>query len=576
MASVSNLSKEKGTTDFPSSEFLSSLLASYPTEWQGVFGALNSNIEPISNAAFWLEMKISAAKYEDKIPPFWSDFLKHLKQEYPVVLDNEINFKPKLFLLPLNLQRNVLSFITENIEKIPSEFLKTFVEELLVNEKDLHIWTSTLLRVLRVKIEQAEQQKKGILDTVYFTQITTEHSRSKLDKLCDRIRETRDSVDKMADIHLVSIDDIESYTKLPLLSASSSSNADYIDQIQTDFQSCDTIRHARIDDGENASESKESELLSPTSNSPKTVTKAIDAEIPIKKRKLDDAKADIIKIAPDDAEILDIDENTTSDPVEPFIKEKGEALKQLCLTLSDAGNTGANEELNALESFLELPTDKLETICRYAYIECINEQVFCILCQMFLSLPSEPSFANTCTFARCCILPQLRQLNQAASRILITAVISFAKKNPKPLCEAVFAPLIKDPSFNTFQAETICRILKDAFCSVSSQHLLSFIVKEGAPNTKYNWSEEILTVIQAILESKPVFEEGLYSSFLQTLDNQSARFSKSLKFSKMLLEVINKNKQLAAGHRQLLLGITERCETFLKKALITAVKKLKE
>ena len=93
-------------------DFLVSLVKSFPKEWRGVLASLNAETLPLKKACNWLENQRPSS-------PHWPGFLDSLVLDFPVVSAGDVCFLPKIFVLPLNVQRSLLGFILYNSKSIP-------------------------------------------------------------------------------------------------------------------------------------------------------------------------------------------------------------------------------------------------------------------------------------------------------------------------------------------------------------------------------------------------------------------------------------------------------------------------
>ena len=76
-----------------------------------------------------------------------------------MVLDNRLFFKPKLLLLPLNMQRNTLALILHQSNVLPSESLENLIVG-LEEIKELKDWRATYVNILRSKVNDLKKARR--------------------------------------------------------------------------------------------------------------------------------------------------------------------------------------------------------------------------------------------------------------------------------------------------------------------------------------------------------------------------------------------------------------------------------
>lgn len=258
-----------------------------------------------------------------------------------------------------------------------------------------------------------------------------------------------------------------------------------------------------------------------------------------------------------------------SDALQPKIS----ALKNFLTNLE------AKEEnyysCNELDVFSMCSCHEVEYICTHLHLKGLQESTAISLCTKFVNLKVEPSFGNACVFASQCLLPKIQELEHAASRALFMAVTLFSKKHSRAFCDGVAVKLIQESNLNTPQVDIINKIVKECFTEDTKIHLLelTFAIRTDHQGHLFTWSENTVSVVQTMVDSKPEFSGNLFSIFARVLELQSPHLSKSLKFAKMLLAVMKTYGQLVSAHYSTFLYILEVNDTFLKKAGLAALQK---
>ncbi|CAB1330193.1 unnamed protein product [Coregonus sp. 'balchen'] len=181
-----------------------------------------------------------------------------------------------------------------------------------------------------------------------------------------------------------------------------------------------------------------------------------------------------------------------------------------------------------------------------------------VLCRM-LSLSETPEQT----------LPQLCSCLLDLSPDLIMAVTSLCSRYPRPTCHALIGPVLEEGQTGSAQAELLIRLIED--CLDPHYRLLMFQM-----TLKGIWCEGVLSVIHALLDKKLELNEELFTLFTDQLSSQAPHFTKSMKFAKMMLTVLTKyNTHVTMAHKHTLSCCLSSNETFLKKSLQAALKRIK-
>ena len=109
-----------------------------------------------------------------------------------MVLDNRLFFKPKLLLLPLNMQRNTLAFILQQSNVLPSESLEKLIVS-LEEIKELKDWRAAYVNILQSKVNDLKKVQREKLNrsdqgdrediNFFYLNCITEESKSRFDEL---------------------------------------------------------------------------------------------------------------------------------------------------------------------------------------------------------------------------------------------------------------------------------------------------------------------------------------------------------------------------------------------------------
>ncbi|XP_022059224.2 Fanconi anemia group E protein [Acanthochromis polyacanthus] len=207
-------------------------------------------------------------------------------------------------------------------------------------------------------------------------------------------------------------------------------------------------------------------------------------------------------------------------------------------------------------------------LCGMLSLPDLPEQTLPKLCSSLLALSPDLSYSTAATLIRSLLLEKVLSLSEPASRCLVTSVTSLCSQYPRPMCHALIGPVLEDEKIGPPQAELLNRLTEG--CLDSHYRLLVLQM-----TFRIAWSEAVLSVIHGLLDSKPILSEELFTQFTEQLVSQGPQFTKSVKFAKMMLTVLTKySANVTAAHKHSLTGCLMLNETFLKKSLQAALKRI--
>lgn len=579
---------ERNIVDFPPDNLLEVLISSFPKEWRGVFAALDSEHLPVQAAIFWLRKK-SSNEMLSEIPPNWENFIDHLLSDFPVVLKDKLFFRPKILLLPLNIQRNTLGFISQRSYSIPLETLDKLVQRLRKFSVELEGWRVTHVKILESKVNELKRSNiKGVDDEsetdntgkdLCYTDIVTKESKSRFDELVKKNDVAKSSRTIPWFSHVLDT----AKRKEGSIISDDSSYRDYKAAEQDDFDMVDltsdvdlqskTLLH-RINPGSPHNfDDSDIEIIEVTENSSKQIKTADSIDVNFRELTVPLPPEHLIIDGEDDPEHLIKEEaSATNSKLSDTLQLKVSALQNL-LTGQELKEGNFSDELNIFSFCSSL---EMEHVCNQLELKSIEESTAISLCTQFALLPTEPSFGNAAIFATHCLLPKVQELKQTASRALFTAASLFAKKHSRAFCHGVVQGLIQESNLNTPQVDLVNKVVKDCFSKDTRIHLLEliFATKSDSQGCPFSWSEDIISIVQTVVDLKPDFSSDLFESFTGVLEQQSRHLSKSLKFAKILLAVIKTYGEHVSMHFNTFVRILEGNDTFLKKAGLSSLTKV--
>ena len=588
--------------DFPKKEFLRSLLLSFPLEWRGLLAALNSEQLPIQSATLWLENKLSrSSEALSNIPPNWTNLIDSLVQDFPVSIESNLFFQPRILQLPLNIQRNALAFISHHSNLLSLELLEKLVSKLGDFPTEIDGWKEFHFKILSAKLRNLKRRgardsgdgsqstKEEETDSLY-TDTISEESRDRFITLCEKTRIAKSS------------------RKLPWFSQSltneTKTNNGEIARTEEDSLPCSGLTNSDITETDNgfakcgSHMNDKNDHFSCTHDSSCIADGFEEGHSQVTDVKIVDVvKSPVKRIKTDNCSVTTTQLKIPSPPPEHFIMDTEDVHEHFNLETERSERPGLNDgfqiKISALENLLQSSDIKeqdvtnelevlssctsvqLESICTHLNLKSVSESSAVSLCQMFVSIPVEPSFRNAAVFASHCLLPKIHRLQQAVSRQLLNAVFSFANRHSRAFCDGVIIKLVCDSNLGVPQADVVNRVIKDYFNGDTRVYLLEqiLVIKSDSQGLPFTWSENTVSIVQTIIDFKPGLSRDLFATFIMVLEKQSGMLSKSLKFGKLMLAVINKYCEHIASHYNSFLRIIEGNNTFFKKAGLSALKK---
>ena len=661
--------KEK-FVNFPTSSFFASVISSFPAEWQGVFGVLNSETFPLYTATNWLHERL-ADQTTTSIPPHWTNLVNHLSSEFPSLNVDEVSFKPKLLLLPLNLQKNVLTLIICHFKEIQLEIVEKLVRVLDTFSPELSDWTCILYKQLKARvITQLLNNKKGLTSgrhrcqpavypstespmipnsheqSIVYGDTVSAESRDKFDEICKKLSVANPPVSYPGfnKVQWLSLENefVHRSWKSKQKSVEANSGDEANDIVEKD--SCvNALKPEAL--------ALDKEVV-PMNDSNKFVTRDTHTELicvdedddgggddngsdgdgggddngsdgdgggddngsdddgggddngsdgdgggddngsdgdgadehsrPKRPKVMSEPETDVfngisLPLPPDAISDRDIEADVSAElsAMSKSLMDRVSPLMALLQSTDSGTDSTISKQLRLQLGLLcECSSTEMEIACKCLNLSSVTEQTAVLLCQQFVDMETEPSYGNTVVFAHYTILPKLEGLEQPAARVLFATIMAFGKKFPRAFCDGVAVKLLTGNKLGTFQTDIICKVIKDAFGLEAVKHILNEILKPDRNLPNGSWSENIVTIVQAIVDTNVDIGSISFARFSQVLELNSLPLAKSLKFAKLILAVINKYGHHVVEHSKVFENILDSNATFLKKAGRMALKKL--
>jgi len=231
-------------------------------------------------------------------------------------------------------------------------------------------------------------------------------------------------------------------------------------------------------------------------------------------------------------------------------------------------------------------SDQLEEVLKVLRLESLSEEWILAFCNHFIL--SENSFYRCCLLIRYSLFPKIRDLQQKASRMLLTSVLTCGKRHPKAIVYAFLLPLVADENMGTAQCEVINKVSKECLSEemiilflrflLSPSNLessttidfdtTSFLFSPTFSSECFPWTELTISIIENILAMKlTMLNTEILSALLLQFEEHVEEFSKSLKFSHMLFILVSKYAHLlTTANVDLLKHTLSKCDNYMAKA----------
>ncbi|XP_068754627.1 uncharacterized protein [Montipora capricornis] len=589
------LHQKNSVIDFPPAGLLEAVISSFPRQWRGVFSSLNSEDLAVQAGSFWLQQKSVNEKLSD-ISPNFIDFIDHLVSDFPVVLNDKLFFKPKILLLPLNMQRNTLAFIDCHSFSLPSQCLEKLVNCLKKCVPELNNWRLTYLKILESRVKDSREGRN--LDSQNREQnscqenywdcgnLLTEESITRFENLVERNINAESSKDfpllsnffdrkvpdGMANNYwnkpeqcllsqgFIAKDGCNDDVKIVGLTGAGSQDEDVNGETLQESlyqRECEVV---------NESYSEISKVPENTARREMVLTPPPECLIIRDEDLLEQSEFDT-KASVD----MPMKEQENDQLLTDFFNENFMALKELIQRLEG----GEKDTSNELKVFASCSCLEIESICSQLNLDEVQESTTISMCQKFVN-SIEASFGNASVFARYCILPKIQELKQAASRDLFSAISQFAKKYSRAFCDGVVTRLMQRSNLDNAQVVLVNKMIKECLNGETRLYLLQLVIsiKISSNGCSFSWTEDTVSVVQTVVDLKPELDDDLFGTFSNVLEQQSHNLSKSVKFSKLLLAVIKSYGKQVSVLVNCFMRIFDGNETFLKKAGFAALKKI--
>ncbi|XP_036388668.1 Fanconi anemia group E protein [Megalops cyprinoides] len=461
----------------------------------------------------------------------------------------KLTLKPLVCLFPVVFKRNLLSFLHLAHTEVPRPAL-TRLLDCLSQDASEDYWMQALLRQLR----QDLRQKDPINNPLF-----TPQCRERLGELCEILR-TDDGARAEERVSWFSgfVSDPPQNSVEPLAVLDPSENG--AELLSVEVQRKRKSENADVDvDGEGAGSQS-------------------------KRRRMDWGNEEGLSSKDEDLELGDAHlhgdtENVSkADTVDPqqlspvgsagtlpeHIKASISQIKEL-LETEVSWERGSSSVLQVLN---DCDPHQVELFCSILHLSELPEQILPQFCTSLLEVSPDLSYSTAANIIGTLFLKKILSLSEPASRCLVTATTSLCSRYPRATCSSLIGPVLEARHIDNVRAELLCKLIEA--CLEPHHQILVFGQVLAVP-----WSEDMLSVIHTLLESKLELSEETFSLFITQLSQQAPHFSSSMRFSKMMLTVLTKyQSHVNAAHTHALSSCLAQNHTFLKKSLQAALKRI--
>ncbi|XP_038018564.1 Fanconi anemia group E protein [Motacilla alba alba] len=244
--------------------------------------------------------------------------------------------------------------------------------------------------------------------------------------------------------------------------------------------------------------------------------------------------------------------------VQSFVQMHGQGLKMLLLQESSHSELCAPPKLSILSS---CTPSQLEGLCSFLQLSTCPEPSLVRFCSWLLALSPDLSYSSAAILAQQLFLRRVLALTQPPSRHLMAALTSFCSKYSHPFCRVLVAAVLQGPGEGAEQTKLACELVEECLEPRSVQLVLSHILEVPL-------SEKLLPVLQAVLGRQEVLPPELLDLLVLTLCQQAPAFATSLNFARLVTAVLTVyQSQVSPAHRSSLAAVLDRSTAALKKSL---------
>ncbi|XP_053943798.1 Fanconi anemia group E protein isoform X2 [Cuculus canorus] len=241
-----------------------------------------------------------------------------------------------------------------------------------------------------------------------------------------------------------------------------------------------------------------------------------------------------------------------------FLQVHGPRLKMLLQAESSRSELSIPPELRVLNDY---SPSQLEGLCSFLQLSTGPEHLLVRFCSWLLALSPDLSYTSAAVLAEQLFLRRVVSLTRPPSRHLVAALTLFCSKYSQPFCRVVVAAILRKPGEDAEQIKLVCELVEECLEPDCVTLVLSQVLEVPL-------SEKLLPVVQAVLERREVLPTELFDLLLLMLCRQAPAFATSLNYAKLVTAVLTMyQSQVTPAHRSSVAAALDRSNVALKKSL---------
>ncbi|XP_028652861.1 Fanconi anemia group E protein [Erpetoichthys calabaricus] len=502
----------------------------------------------------------------------WRSFVDVLTQDEPCLNqeENRLTLKPLICQLPLVFKRNLLALI----QMIRTIFPEDCLHDLICAIQKDNIsdsWVHAILEAIKWDFEMASSNTTTTVGSCALT----ENGQHRVAKICERIMEGKKSNgrwmnmfhERLSSPFTLDVQHQENQKKRKSNSVCTSQGSATDSEEEGSQIKKQKLYHSfvKLDDSKHEGVHMEEMLVSEAQDDFLQVTEYSVSSI------VNDARPNgQVQTAGDDhlrqstprpLSLASESCEDLPDRMQLYVPR----IKELIETNLEKLDLISPEDLHI---FNECDPVQLGVLCKALGLPDVPEQVLPQFCSQLLAIATDLSYGSATVLVRSLFLNKVLTLTEPASRFLMVALTMFCSHYPRPTCCSLISPVLQADNKGTNQMEIVCKLIMEYL-----EPEYNILVFEQV--LTITWNEEVLSVVHSLLDRKVEPSSSLLDQIINKFGQEASGFSKSMKFAKMLLTFLTKyHSKVTVAHKNTLSHVLMLNETFLKKSLLAALKRI--
>lgn len=220
--------------------------------------------------------------------------------------------------------------------------------------------------------------------------------------------------------------------------------------------------------------------------------------------------------------------------------------------------------------FNDCPNNEIIGLSEKLQLESLPEEVLCLFVSNLFK-QNEIAFEISSMILQHCLTRQLNTSTTPISRNIFTCISNNNQVNQRLMVLGVLTKLLDSKSFSSIQEDIIKKLVLNGSLKSDGVGILlnKYFEYESASMT-----EEFISIIEVLLNTKPSLSENSLHNMVKSMMNDCEKFSKSLKFMKLLIIIIKAYSSFSSEEKITLRKIINTNSTFMKKTALNLVKNL--